>query len=106
MTQKKRRSKQEKARDKAEAIFVGREEPIQQFRRHLESGPDDDDFVPAASLVEATVYTQIFLSKRRFSKTKICLLFFRCVPKAPEGRPVYSPGCKPRVKDVIFLKAL
>lgn len=42
---KERRSKTDKLRRKNEELFVGREEPIQRFRRHLESKPDDDDFL-------------------------------------------------------------
>ncbi len=42
---KERRSKTDKLRRKNEELFVGREEPIQRFRRHLESKPDDDDFI-------------------------------------------------------------
>ncbi|MBK6903358.1 MAG: hypothetical protein IPH04_11270 [Saprospirales bacterium] len=67
---KERRSKTDKLRRKNEELFVGREEPIQRFRRHLESKPDDDDFIDIYNIYGQGGVGKSYLCKKLLGMAK------------------------------------
>ncbi len=61
----KRRSKQDKFRRLNESVFIGREEPIKQFERHLNArSADDSDFIDVLNIFGQGGVGKSYLSQR------------------------------------------
>jgi tetratricopeptide (TPR) repeat protein len=61
---KKRRSKQDKIREKSDEIFIGRKEPILLFEQHLKSTPDDAGFIDILNISGDGGLGKTYLSKK------------------------------------------